>query len=775
MRIAFLMSWLLTLPVCALPVVVVTRDDTVLTQSCRVVFPFPIEDVRGDGVVQVGADGITVEFEPATSLRGAPAGTEWDRFRGVGLRIDGRTNVTVRGAHIHGFFCGLVATGANGLRIEGGDFSDNYRQHLRSTPEAEDGADWLFPHHNEDRRWREEYGGAVCVERSRAVLIRGIRVRRGQNGILLDRVNDSQVYDNDASFLSGWGIALWRSSGNTISRNAFDFCVRGHSEGVYNRGQDSAGILCFEQSSGNVFAENSVTHGGDGFFGFAGQEALGEKWMEQERERLRRETGRQDVESLLRVPPELAREMSRRGCNSNLLIGNDFSYAPAHGIEMTFSEGNVFAKNRLVENGICGVWGGYSSDTWIVDNDFTGNGALGYGLERGAINMEHASDNRILGNRFTDNRVGVHLWWDEDGALLRLPGVAGNERGVRGNVIADNRFLSRAAPPFRLNGSADRMVFLQLRDAPPGGHVEGTIFTRNTTRIINPSNTTVQVVTPGIGVHAQGHVPAFRPLQPRVLGVTRPVGARVSLRGRDQILMDEWGPWDHEGAFVRAFAGRPTGPEWEVRGVRDLKARVITGDANVTVETPTNTAGQRVRLGTRPGLTEYAVELSGVGFQRVMRGRTLRTDWDTVFFSWRGGPDPRTNLPGWRALALEPAAVRVSVPQLRFPYGGRGPRDMGLSEELTRRGPGGERFGMIARTRLDLPAGDWKIQTSSDDGVRVRVEGQRVIENWNWHGPERNEGVFRRDVSGPVTIEVEHFEIDGHSELQVDLEREGTP
>jgi len=40
----------------------------------------------------------------------------------------------------------------------------------------------------------------------------------------------------------------------------------------------------------------------------------------------------------------------------NLLVGNDFSYAPAHGIEMTFSFGNVFYHNRLVENAICGIW-----------------------------------------------------------------------------------------------------------------------------------------------------------------------------------------------------------------------------------------------------------------------------------------------------------------------------------------------------------------------------------------------------------------------------------
>src|SRR5690606_7739216 len=97
-----------------------------------------------------------------------------------------------------------------------------------------------------------------------------------------------------------------------------------------NRGQDSAGILMFEQCSENVVVENSCTHGGDSIFAFGGRDALGEgEYAEGDKTRL--------------------------GCNDNIFIGNDLSYAPAHGWEMTFSFGNVLARNRIVENAICGV------------------------------------------------------------------------------------------------------------------------------------------------------------------------------------------------------------------------------------------------------------------------------------------------------------------------------------------------------------------------------------------------------------------------------------
>jgi hypothetical protein len=77
---------------------------------------------------------------------------------------------------------------------------------------------------------------------------------------------------------------------------------------------------------------------------------------------------------------------------------------------------------------------------------------------------------------------------------------------------------------------------------------------------------------------------------------------------------------------------------------------------------------------------------------------------------------------------------------------------------------------MIARAAVPLPAGRWKITTRSDDGVRVQVNGTVVLENWTWHGPERDEAAFETSALGSVELVVEHFELDGHSELSFDLE-----
>ncbi len=768
-----LIPFLLSVPVAAasLPEVRVTADDTVITQSCRIVIPLGtvLSDARTNGVIQIAADNITVEFAPGSRLLGAPDSADGDSLRGIGIRIQGRSGVTLKGAHVHGFFNGLVATDCDGLVLDGGDYSGNYRQRLRSTPQAEDGADWLFPHNNDQQKWRDQYGGAVCVENASRVVIRNLTIRRGQNGLILDRVNDSQIYDNDASFLSGWGLALWRSSRNIITRNAFDFCVRGHSEGIYNRGQDSAGILAFEQCNENTIAENSATHGGDCFFGFAGREALGELWMEEQRTRLRRETGKQDVDALIEIPAEVARKFSALGCNRNLLIGNDFSYSPAHGIEMTFSEGNVFAKNRLVENAICGVWGGYSSDTLIAQNEFTANGGLAYGLERGAINMEHGSNNRILRNTFLNNKAAIHLWWDNDGGLFNLPGVAGNLRGISGNVIAENSFQLDDRHPFPRNNDRDRLILLQLRD-------DGTNHIRDNTYIANTASISITngvefAVKPGAEPTTNGHLGKWSIPKYKVLGSKQPVGARKHLRGRKNILLDEWGPWDHSGPFVRPVGNDRGVPAWEIFNVPNFATQLAAPFATLSREPGSSPQSEIVRINAAAGITSYKLALRGRGLDRVLSGQILKTPWDVTFFSWRNGPDPRTNLVEWRALAAKPEAVSVQLESLNFAYGGRGPRDLKLSDDVTKRGPAGERFGMIARTSLPLTEGKWRIVTSSDDGVRIRINGKVVLENWTWHGPERNEATFDHpSATTQAEILVEHFEIDGHSELKLDLE-----
>ena len=99
-----------------LPDLLVTSDDVLVSQSCRVVIPpdTVIEDKNDNGVIRVVASNIEIEFAEGSILRGSPHGRRPDEYGGYGIRVDGQTDVVVRGAEISGFWGGLWATQADG-------------------------------------------------------------------------------------------------------------------------------------------------------------------------------------------------------------------------------------------------------------------------------------------------------------------------------------------------------------------------------------------------------------------------------------------------------------------------------------------------------------------------------------------------------------------------------------------------------------------------------------------------------------------------------------
>ena len=757
-----------------LPTVTVTQDDTEITESCVVVIPEGtiIPDKAGDGVIQIRTDGITVEFHTGPDgspnpLAGAVIDDNWDALTGIGVRVENAAGVTLRNLRVLGYKVGVLATHADGLTVESADLSDNYRQRLRSTPLREDPTDWLYPHENDDREWVTKHGSALCIERSENIPVRALRVRRGQNGIILDRVNKSQIYDNDCSFLSGWGLACWRSNENLISRNAFDFCVRGHSEGVYNRGQDSAGILFFEQCNRNTVVENSATHSGDGFFGFAGREAIGE-------------VPHNDKTVYL----DGGSFYDNRGCNNNGFSGNDFSYAPAHGWEMTFSEGNGLVENRIVENGICGVWGGYSSMTTMQRNHFEGNGTLAYGNEGGAINIEHGSYNHIRWNTFVNNSVVARFWWDDDGALFDLPGTPSRDEPLKENAVLDNTVRVDESHPFTMDHHTEtKFRYCWLQD-PTGTRLEGTVIRPLRTEIATDRwighefepGTEPTLHDADVNMAINGMYAG----RGEATGTTRPVGARDHLRGRHNIIMGKWGPWDHESPMIRVRERTASRHVYEVFGVQgeSLNAGVTQpsrGTATRFVpdrDAPAPDRWTATIESTEPGVHPYEMTLADpeTGFTRTLTGTLVHTTWHARTWAWTA--DPLTDLDAWRAEAEGDRVVHTDLDALDFYYQSRGPVDLGMleAEAATNAGIGRDAFATIATTTVPLTAGRWHLRTVSDDGIRVFVDGEVVIERWNIHGPTPDEAVITLDAARTVAIKVEHFEKDGWAALQVTLE-----
>jgi hypothetical protein len=73
-----------------------------------------------------------------------------------------------------------------------------------------------------------------------------------------------------------------------------------------------------------------------------------------------------------------------------------------------------------------------------------------------------------------------------------------------------------------------------------------------------------------------------------------------------------------------------------------------------------------------------------------------------------------------------------------------------------------------------LYPGSYTFWTNSDDGVRLRVDGQLAIDNWTDHGPTWDQGTV--DIpAGYVPIELEYYENGGGAVIELEFEGRGTP
>lgn len=706
------------------PPVITLRPGMVITRSVRVanrMWKMPATGPHTDGAIVIRGNDITVDFGGAT-LEGMPAGNDPDLATGTAIRIEGGRNVRIENARIRGYKVAVLARGTTDLSIEHVDASDNWKPRLFSVVEHESLVDWLSFHHNEKAEWTR-FGAAFYLEDVHGGAVRSSRAEQGMNALLMVRTNAVSVVDNDFSFNSGLGIGLYRSSGNTIARNRVDFDVRGYSNGFYRRGQDSAGILLYEQSDSNVVAFNTATHGGDGFFLWAGQSTM--------------DTG-------------------KGGANDNWLIGNDFSWAPANGIEATFSR-NVMVGNRLEGNDY-GVWGGYSYSSLVSGNCFVRN--------RIGVAIEHGQENRIVANSFLDDTTAISLWASgpapADWGYSKAHDTKSHDYTIAGNAFTGHRVALRA-----VNTAGITFTGNHVRD------VDSLTALRDTAAFQERDN--------AMAFRAPA-TPGDCPAAPRLDSVPAAVRARageprlpeqpLARRDRSAIIVDEWGPYDWKSPklwpvdSVRAtpLPLRVLGPpgRWHVVARRGVAA--VSADSGAV--------GDTIRVSPAPTATnDWSLQLEYVGDSvRTPRGETVAAGkpyrfaydrfapgehWNVLFYKWddttKAAPAAATE-----AMRGTPLMVRGDS---RLDYFWYRPALHELPQA---------HWAFSATGHVDLPAGHYTLRTISDDGIRVWVDGNVVIDRWTHH----ESTVDHAPIGGGAhELRVEYFQDDGWTEMRLDIVR----
>lgn len=768
----------------------ITRSLTIDRQ----VYALPSKADDGTAAaITIEGNGITVDFNGAT-LEGTPQRTEPDKRTGTGIIVKGR-NVTIKNLKVRGYRHGLIARSVPNFRILDSDFSYNWKQRLASTTEREDLSDWMSFHQNEKDEWLQ-FGEGIYLRDCDKFEVKNCTIVGGQSGLMITECDNGKIWNNNFSFLSALGVGMYRSSDNVVMHNNIDWCVRGFSYGVYNRGQDSAGILVYEQSHRNTFAYNSVTHGGDGFFLWAGQTTM--------------DTG-------------------KGGCNDNLLYGNDFSHAPTNGIEATFSR-NKFINNLMME---CwhGIWGGYSYDSEVIGNVFAYN--------EEAIAWEHGQDNEVVGNRFYRNNEDLVIW---SNATQDPNWGYPKNRDTRSRdwLIKENLFEHTYSNVFGLSRSQDvrleenfishvGRLFKPLHEVT-GLSIEGNIASLGNPEPLLAGNTVtvsegfvpesrvtsfafdasagdyvrkfdltwdgkqpLNLETPkwypwpsswgssgmytkvrelrenSLMLHAQTARPAKLP------GGKDPFLKSGTLRGWRYILVDQWGPYDFKspklwprgktetGALLFEILG-PKGT-WNAATFRGGKLDKTSGDVPGFVEVTLN-PGEATDLYLN---FQYKGEEVTTPFgEKIPNGKAYRFSyrkffapiaWDVKWFAYdKAAQEPRTMQEAFMKLLQTGTPIKTEkTDALDYAWGGA------LGKDLP-----ADYFATVAEGKFQVPAGNYTLNVTSDDGVRVFVDGKKVLEDWTWHAPKLDKVDIKLTV-GEHTIRVEHFEIDGYATLKVAL------
>jgi parallel beta-helix repeat protein len=650
-------------------------------------------------LIVVRGDSLTLDLTGVV-LEGQDPASDPDQARGIAIRIDGGRDVRIVGGHIRGFKTGILARGTRGLEIRNADLSYNWKPRLFSLIEHESLVDWLSFHNNEANEWLR-FGAAIYLDNVSNGLIQGNTVTQGMNALLMHRADHVTVRDNNFSWNSGLGIGLYRSSDNTIVRNSVDFNIRGYSHGFYRRGQDSAGILLYEQSNNNIVGLNSATHGGDGLFLWAGNYTMN--------------TG-------------------QGGSNDNVFYANDFSFAPANGMEATFSR-NTFIAN-IAEGNDYGLWGGYSFDSRIVANCFANN--------RYGIAIEHGQQNSIIANRFIGDSTAIRLWGD---SIQPSDWGYPKYRDTRSrDYLIDRNAYFGVARKFQFSNTGP----VDIRDSSASPSTSGQCS----------------------GIPA---VPADQAhLIPALPGIPREIPKQaIPRRHRSAIIVDEWGPYDYLSPTL-----------WPADSTRAVPLRLVvhgppgtwTLVSRAGVQEISNSSGRTgdtIRVTPKPdsaGLWEVVMEYRGAATTsprgiRSAAGTPVRFGysryepsiaWQVNAWAWPDSLDPRRD-GNWQRLTRGTRLFERRWPRLDIMWYRPTIRELPQA-----------RFALEASGAVMLPEGEYTLRTISDDGIRVWVDGKLVIDNWDLHGSEID---YAPLTGGRHELRVQYFQIEGWAELRLDILR----
>ncbi len=160
------------------------------------------------------------------------------------------------------------------------------------------------------------------------------------------------------------------------------------------------------------------------------------------------------------------------------------------------------------------------------------------------------------------------------------------------------------------------------------------------------------------------------------------------------------------------------------------------------------------------GLHPFAFNVDAGAKTFTATGVLLVADWTVRFFKGQPGQGGSDEGEDTKGLIRGDPVAEVKTNALDFTWWGNAPAA----------GVPADRFSTVATTTVPLHAGRYKLWTSADDGVRVWINGERVIDDWRWRPPRENTTTVDLE-GGEHALRVEHYETTKHAQLHFGMEQ----
>lgn len=726
--------------------ITIEKDNIKVTGSVKIKpGTYRVVDSDKNGVLQVEAEGVTVDFQGAT-LWGVLKDENREAFDGIGISVKGCKNVTIKNANVHGFKYNIQVLECNKAVVEGCDVAKSRAMRISKYGKTFES----FLELRKLQAWRG-YGASIWLEKCTESVVKKCVGRSGQNGILLVDSERCEIRENDFSFSSGWGIGLWHSSNNKVLANTANFVDRPWSG---SWGGDAQGIVLVDGSNANWVVGNSFSHGG--YF-------------------LTNRDNKADEKS----------KADHGASNDNIVAYNDCSYVHANSFESTFSDGNIFVRNTA-SNSNFGFWLGYSSNNMVLENEIIGNKTEG-------VAVEHGSGTVIEGNNFSKNgQAGIRLW---NGGSKHHPSksytIRGNKfvnerdcvvlAGTDDTVLEGNQFIDPTDWAIILDKDsselkASRNIFKV--ESGKGGAIlsKGKKDEMNASENYWDSKRNINSLIKTLGGKVKTDNPLKEPPKPVSLSASEKFWS--SERGKklteiyngikDLVKLykdtpypkgwhiftpDEWSPYDFTKDLVYP-AKLSGGPQTlYVLGGGQFKVEQLPNWLKVSSDSGSGPGQIQLEASKRPEKGKgdvrdlsFKIKFPESGKEAIVSGTLTMVEWDVKYFKWNG--ISYNDKDGWEKLFKGKPVYSHGSPTLDV-----------TSQTRPSQVPDNH-FAIVAEADIEFPGGDVLFKTISDDGVRLYVDDKAVISNWSRHAGKTDTATVNMS-KGRHNIRVEYCQEGG--------------